>query len=193
MTSVMWSRPGRHSGEDGTDNRSTSTDTSLSRMCLDDATTTDDKQNGDVLRMQSVSPVQKSGIHISYYGITCLTVCALMFSSSAYGGAGDGTGLRFSGIGRELHSAECSSRTSRNTTRATIPLGTATASFVFWNHGSGSTASDRSNVSRQTAVDQGEQSSSDLARDNAEYLKNTGLVQSVRVWSDRTDDNADTW
>ena len=71
--SVMWSPleskdgPGRHSGNDGTDNRSTSTDTSLSRMCIDDATTTDDNQNGDVLRMQSVSPVQKSGTHISYY------------------------------------------------------------------------------------------------------------------------------
>ena len=36
-----------------------------------------------------VPPVQKSGIHISYYGITCFTVCALVFSSSAYGGAGD--------------------------------------------------------------------------------------------------------
>ena len=47
--SVMWSpleskdRPGRHSGKDGTDNRSTSTDTSLYRMCIDDATATDDK------------------------------------------------------------------------------------------------------------------------------------------------------
>ena len=55
--SVMWSPleskdgPGRHSGEDGTDNRTTSVDTSLPRMCLDDATTTDDKQNGDVLWM----------------------------------------------------------------------------------------------------------------------------------------------
>ena len=43
--------PGRHSDEDGADNRSTSTDTSLSRMCINDATTTDDKQNGDILRM----------------------------------------------------------------------------------------------------------------------------------------------
>ena len=40
--SVMWSTleskdgPGRHSGEDGADNRSTSSDTSLSRMCIND-------------------------------------------------------------------------------------------------------------------------------------------------------------
>ena len=76
--SVMWSTleskdgPGRHSGENGADSRSTSIDTSLSRMCINDATTTDDKQNGDILRMQSVSLVQKSGAHISYYGITCV-------------------------------------------------------------------------------------------------------------------------
>ena len=55
--SVMWSTlkskdgPGRHSGEDGADNRSTSIDTSLSRMCINDATATDDIQNGDILRM----------------------------------------------------------------------------------------------------------------------------------------------
>ena len=113
------------------DNRSTLTDTSLPRMRIDDATTTDDKQNGDILRMQSVSPVQQSGIHISYYGITCFTVCALMFRGSACGGAGDGTGLRFSRIGRELHNAECFSGTSCYTTGATILVGTVTASFVF--------------------------------------------------------------
>ena len=75
-------------------------------MCLDDATTTDDKQNGDVLRMQPVFLVQKIGIHFSYYGITCFTVCALVFSSSTHGGASDGIGLRFGGIGRELHNVE---------------------------------------------------------------------------------------
>ena len=197
--SVMWSpleskdRPGRHSGKDGADNRSTSIDTFLSRMCINDATTTNDKQNGDILRMQSVSPVQKRGAHISYYGITCFTVCALMFSSSAYGGASDGTGLRFDGIGRELHNVECSSRISCNTTGATIPTGTASASFVFWHHGSGSTTGDRSNVSRQTAEDQGEQDSSDLARHDAEDLNDTSVLQSVRVWTDKTDGNADTW
>ena len=167
--------------------------TSPSKMCINDATATDGKQNGDILRMQSVSSVQKSGAHISYYGITCFTVCALVFSSSAHGGAGDGTGLRFSRIGRELHNAGCFSRTSCITTGTTIPTGTATASFVFWHHGSGSTTGDRPNVSRPTAKDQGEQGSSDLARHNAEDLNNTGVLQSVRVWTDKTDDNADTW
>ena len=197
--SVMWSTleskhgPGRHSGEDGADNRSTSSDTSLSRMCINDANTTDGKQNGDILRMQSVSSVQESGAYISYYGITCFAVHALMFSSSAHGGAGDGTGLRFCRIGRELHNVECSSRISCNTTGATIPTGTASASFVFWHHGSRSTTGDRSNVSRQTTEGQGEQGSSGLARHEAEDLNNTGVLQSFRVWTDKTDGNADAW
>ena len=130
---ARWSRKtGQNdiSGKDGADSRSTSIDTTLPRMCLGDATTKDDKQNGDVLRMQSVSLVQKSGTRISNFGITCFTVCAFMFSSSAYGGAGDGTGLRFSRIGRELHNAGCFSRTSCDTKGATIPVGTATASCL---------------------------------------------------------------
>ena len=76
---------------------------------------------------------------------------------------------------------------------ATIPTGTASASFVFWHHGSGSTTGDRSHVSRPTAEDQGEQGSSDLARHNAEDLNNTGVLQSVPVWTDKTDGNAETW
>ena len=124
--SVMWSPleskdgPGRHSGKDGTDNRSTSTDTSLSRMCIDDATTTDDKQNGEVLRMQSFLPVPKSGTHIYYFGITCFAVCALVFSGSVHGGGRDGIGLRFSRVGREFHNVECSSRIGCDTAGTTI-------------------------------------------------------------------------
>ena len=70
--SVMWSTleskdgPGRHSGEGGADIRSTSTDTSLPRMCINDATTTDGKQHGVILRMQSVSYVQKRVVHTSH-------------------------------------------------------------------------------------------------------------------------------
>ena len=116
-----------------------------------------------------------------------------MFSGSAHCGAGDGTGLRLSLIGRDLQNVECTSRTTRNTTGATIPVETATASFVFWHHGSGSTTSDRSNVPSPTAEDQGEQGSSDLATHDAEDLNNTGVLQTVRVWTDKTDDNADTW
>ena len=109
--------------------------------------------------------------------------------SSALDGASDGIGLRFGGIKR--HNVECSSRISCNTTRATIPTGTASASLVFWHHGSGSTTGDRSNVSRQTTGGQGEQGSSGLARHDAKDLNNTGDLQSVRVWTEKTDGNAD--
>ena len=56
-------------------------------------------------------------------------------------------------------------------------------SFIFWHHGSRSTTGARSNVSRQTVEDQGEQGSSDLARHDAEDLNDT----------DKTNGNADTW
>ena len=72
---------------------------------------------------------KECGAHISYYGITCFAVYAFMFSSSAHGGASDGIGLRFGGIGRELYNVECSSRTSCDTKGATISTGTASAFF----------------------------------------------------------------
>ena len=50
-----------------------------------------------------------------------------------------------------LDSDERSSCTSCITTGTTIPTGTATASFVFWHHGSGSTTGDRSNVFQTTS------------------------------------------
>ena len=191
--SVVSDDPGRHSGEDGADNRSTSIDTSLSWMCVNDATTTDGRLSRDFLRMQQVSLVQKSGAHISYYGITCFAFYAFMFCSSAHGEAGDDIRLRLNGIGRELYNVECSSRISYDPTGATILTGAASASFVFWNQGPGSTKGDRSNVSGQTAEGQGEQGSSDIAGHDAEDMNNTGLPQSVRVWTDKTDVNADIW
>ena len=52
---------------------------------------------------------------------------------------------------------------------------------------------ERPNVSRQTTECQGEQGSSDFARHDAEDLNITGVLQSVRVWTDKTDGNADAW
>ena len=59
--------PGRHSSEEETDTGTASLGASISRMCIDGATTTDDKQDGDVFRMQPVSIVQKGGAHTTYY------------------------------------------------------------------------------------------------------------------------------
>ena len=36
------------------------------------------RQEGDLLRLQSISPMQKGGARTTYYGITCFTVCALV-------------------------------------------------------------------------------------------------------------------
>ena len=176
--SVMWSPleskdgPGRHSGKDGTDNRSTSADTSLSRMCLDDATTTDDKQNGDVLRMQSVP---KTGLH-------SLTTESRVSPSAHSCSAAQPMAEQVMAMDSDsVGSEESFTMLSVPATGTTILTGTAAASFVFWHHGSGSSTGDRSNVSRQTADDQCEQGSSDFARRNAESLNSTGVLQSVRV------------
>ena len=183
-SSVMSDDSGRNSREETTGSAGDKKSTPLSES---GTTSCGDK------RKTPQPEVQKSGAHISFYGITCFAVYALMFSSSAHGGASDGIGLRFGGIGRELHNVECSSRISCNTTGATILTGTASASFVFWHHGSGSTTGDHSNVSRQTSEGQDVQGSSGLARHDAEDLNNTGVLQSVRVGTDKTDGNADAW
>ena len=83
--------PGRHSGEDGTDNRTTSVDT----PCPGCASTTRLQQMTNktetFCRLQSVHHCAKECYTHLLLRNTCFTVCALMFSSSAYGGAGDGT------------------------------------------------------------------------------------------------------
>ena len=112
-----------------------------------------------------------------------------MFSSSAHGGAGDGTGFRFSRIGRELHNAEpavtqqeqqflleqlrhlsSSGITGQEARRAIVQMFPDQQQKV--------------KVSKAVRILQGH---------NAEDLNSTGVLQSVRVWTDKTDDNADTW
>ena len=124
-------------------------------------------------------------------GFTCAKEWYTHLSYCGHGAASYGTGLRLSRIGREPQNVECSSRTSWITKGTTIPTGTATTSFLLASRVS--TTGDRSNVSRPTAEGQGEQGSSDLARHNAEDLNNTRVLQSVRMWTDKTDDNADVW
>ena len=171
--SVMWSTleskdgPGRHSGEDGADNRPTSSDLPIQ----------DVHQRRDYNRWQTKRRHSSDAVGFLFVKEWCTHL------------------ILWNHVFRRprTHQVECSSRLICDTTGATIPTGTASASFVFWHHGSGSTTGDRSNVSRQTAESQGEQSSSDLARHDAEDLNNTGVLQSVRVWTDKTDGNADTW
>ena len=49
--------PGRHSSEEGTGYGTTSLDASMSRMCVNGGTATDDEQDGDVFRLRPVSTV----------------------------------------------------------------------------------------------------------------------------------------
>ena len=113
-----------------------------------------------------------------------------MFGGAALGGAGDGGGLRFGRFGRELQHVE---RSSRLTTRTAVLAGAATASFVFWHHGSGSPQGDPSDVSRSTAEDHGEQCSLDVAGHDVEGLNNTEVLQSARLWNRKAAANAAPW
>ena len=109
-------------------------------MRVDDATTTDDKQEGDLFRMQLVPTVQLGGARTSYCGIACFTVCVLVFGGAAIGGVGDDGGLR----------------SSRIKTRTAILAATTAASFVLWHRGSGSPQGNPPDVPRSTAEDHGE-------------------------------------
>ena len=122
--------------------------------------------------------------NVSYYGITCFTVCALVFGSSAHGGAGDGTG-------RDSVGSEESFRMLNVPAVSAVSQQEQQFLLEQLRHLS---SSGITGVSRPTAEGQGEQGSSDLSRHSAEDLNNnTGVLQSVRVWNEKTDDNADTW
>ena len=71
-------------------------DASMSRMWKSDALSTNLTQEGDVLRLQSISPMQKSGACTTYYGITCFTVCALVFGRATSRDSSNGHGCRIS-------------------------------------------------------------------------------------------------
>ena len=97
-------------------------------------------------------------------------------------------------IGRELYNVECSSRISCVTPQEQQflleqLLHPALSGFT----GQEARRGDCLNVSRRTAEDQGEQGSSGLATHDAEDLNNSGVLQSVRVWTDKIDGSADTW
>ena len=91
--------PGRHPSDEGTDNDTATVGAPFAKIWVDDATTADDQQDGDVFRMQPFPTVQKGGARTTCYG-TCFTVCALVFCGATLGGAGDVGGLRFRRLGR---------------------------------------------------------------------------------------------
>ena len=72
----------------------------------DGATATNDEQDGDVFRMQSVPSVQKGGARSTDNGITCFTVCALVFGGATFRESGNANGRRISQFGRELQHME---------------------------------------------------------------------------------------
>ena len=154
------------------------------------ATTTDDKQNRDVLRMQSVPPC----IRVVYTSLTTES----RVSPSAHSCSADQPTAEQLMV---LDSASVGSEESfRMLNVPAVPaVSRQEQQFLLEQlrhlSSSGITGQEarRAIVRMCSAEGQGEQGSSDLVRHNAEDLNNTGVLQSVRVWTDKTDDNADTW
>ena len=70
----------------------------------DDANPTNKRQDGDVFRLQSV--VQKGSARATNCGITCFTVCALVFGGATLRDSDNANGCRTSEFGRQLQHVE---------------------------------------------------------------------------------------
>ena len=111
----------RTSGHD-----TTPLDASMSRLWKNDALSTNIRQEGDVLWLQSISTMQKSGGRTT----SCFTVCALVLGGTTSRDSGDTNGRRISQLGGQLQHVGSS---SRHTTRQRFLVGATPVSFGFWN------------------------------------------------------------
>ena len=165
----------------------------VSVVCINDATTTDGKRNGDILRMQSVS-LCKRVVHTSHTMESYVSP-STHSCSAAPPWAEQVMVLDSDSVGLE-----------ESFTMSNVPAESAVTPqeklFLLEQlrhlSSSGITGQEArraivSNVSREAGEDQGEQGSPDIARHDVEDLNKTGLLQSVCVWTDKTDVNADTW
>ena len=145
MRSSLESNDGtrRHTDEEGSGCDTAPLDASMSRLRKSDTLPTNLRQEGDVLRLQSISPMQKGGARTTYNGITCFTVCVLVLGGAASRDPGNANGCRIS----QLQHVGCS---SRPTTRKRLLVGATPVSFVFWNHGTDSGQGNSSVVPRST-------------------------------------------
>ena len=119
----------------------------MSGLRKSDTLSTNTRQEGDILRLQSISPMQKGGARTTNYGITCFTVCALVFGGATCRESGNANGCRISQLRGQLQHVGSSSRL---TTRKRLLVGATPVSFVFWNHGTESGQGNSSAVPRST-------------------------------------------
>ena len=122
---------GRRPGEEGLGCDTAPLGASISKLWKSEATPTNITQEGDVLRLQSISPVQKSGTRTTCYGISCFTVCVLVFSDANSRDPGNGSGCRISQLGGQLQHV---GSPIRDAPRSRLLVGATPVSFVFCNH-----------------------------------------------------------
>ena len=96
--------PGRHSNEEGSGCDAAPLDASMSWLWKGDAVSTNIRQDGYVLRLQSVSLLQKGGARTTYSGFTCFSVCALVFGGITSRDSDNANGCRISQLGGQTAS-----------------------------------------------------------------------------------------
>ena len=156
----------------------------------DDAIPTNNRQDGDVFRLQSVSSVQKGSARTTNYGITCFTVCALVFGGATLRDSDNANGCRTSEFGRQLQHAE---RPSWSTTRTGLSVGPTPVTFVFWNHGPESPQSNSSAVSRSTADGHGGEQSQVTASYHGTKVNRSGVLRRALLWDHNAPVNDALW
>ena len=90
-------RNGRHSDKGGTDNCTTSVSTTMPWMWKDDALATRLTRRRRFSVAVGFSCAKKDGARTTYCGITCFTVCALVFGGATSGESDNANGCRISG------------------------------------------------------------------------------------------------
>ena len=146
----------------------------MSWLWKDDANPTNNRQDGDVFRLQSVSSVQKGSARTTYNGITCFTVCALVFGGATLGDSDNANGCRTSEFGPQLQHVE---RPSWSTTRTGLSVGPTPVSFVFWNHGPEGPQSNSSAVSRSPVDGHGGEQSQETASYHGTEVNRSELLR----------------
>ena len=134
--------------------------------------------------------MQKGGARTTYNGITCFTVCALVFGCAISRDSGNANGCRISLLGGQLQHVGSSSRLA---TRTRLLGGATPVSFDFWNHGTESTQSNSSVAHRPTEDGHGSSSSQETAGYFGNDVSQSEVMQRACLWNHKAPVNDAMW
>ena len=133
-------------------------------------------------------PMQKSGARTTYYGITCFTVCALVFGSATSRDSSDTDGRRISQLRAQLQHVGSS---SRHSTRQRFLVGATPVCLVFWNQRAESAQSKSSVVSGPTKEGHGRSINQETAGYLNTKVNRSKELQRACLWNRKATVNDD--